>query len=169
MSAQVVRLASRRKAPVQPDTSPLFEQAWFAFPETGRLRSSRKEAWPEWSAIAREIGEEDLLARVQRYTAEDREHRKECGPPAFHRWLKWGRWEHWAPRTPTAVEAQIFSDPILRASFHLRFKDDTPRNWFDRAKLVDGWLVCLQARAEWINGPFKKWAVSNGIEGIKFR
>ena len=28
--------------------------------------------------------------------------------------------------------------------------------------------ACLPAKAEWINGPFRKWAVEQGIEGVKF-
>jgi hypothetical protein len=164
----VVRLATRRRPPAKVETSPAFETAWLAYPEVGRLRSSRKEAWPEWCAAAAELGENDLVARVKRYAAEDKEHRKEQGAPGFHRWLKWGRWEHWAPVAPLVAPGAIFSDPPLRAAFHLRFREESARKWFDRARLDGKWLVCPPARAEWINGPFKTWALAQGIEGIRF-
>jgi hypothetical protein len=165
----VVAIASRRRKPPTPvETSPEFEEAYLAYPESGRLRSSRKESWPEWCAVAAEIGEPDLVARVKRYAKEDREHRKDHGAPAFHRWLKWGRWEHWAPAPPRLIETPIFSDPVLRASFHDRFADPNARAWFDKAKLDGRWITCLPAKAEWVNGPFRKWAVENDIEGVKF-
>lgn len=154
-------------------TSPAFEEAWSLFPDTGRIRSSRKQSWPAWTAVCREIGEADLVERVRRYAAEDKEHRRECGAPGFHRWLAWGRWEHWAPKAPSvpvATVQKVFPEASLRAAFHLRFHDERARDWFDRC----GWdaterevVNCPPARLEWINGPFRDWAVLNDIRGFK--
>lgn len=170
MTAKVVQLRPRTKA----TTSPAFDDAWLAFPEQGRLRSSRKESWPEWVKASAEVGEADLVARVKRYAAEDKDHRKECGPPAFHRWLKWGRWEHWAPRStdlaPTP-EAK-FSDPELRASFHFKFTDERPRRWLDRCQWDAETREIFDAppvRQEWMAGPFRTWALGVDVRGLRFK
>lgn len=152
--------------------SPLFNEAWAAFPELGRIRSSRKEAWPAWLAAVKECGSEaDLLARVQRYVAEDKEHRKEHGPPGFHRWLKWSRWEHWAPRAVVLApeSKREFPDKAKRASFFLRFPDERARQWFDRCTLDGDEIVgpLASARQEWLAGPFKDWAIENSIGGMR--
>jgi hypothetical protein len=105
--------APRREPPQRAPALGLFEDAWKAFPEQGRLRSSRREAGPEWAKAAREVGEEALLAAVRRYTAEDKEHKRDCGPPGFHRWLKWGRYEHWLREGP-ALGARQFADARIR-------------------------------------------------------
>ena len=54
-----------------------FEDGWAAFPETGRKRSSKKLSGPAWAKVAKEVGEDELLAAV---------HTRE---------KTWGRW---APR-----------------------------------------------------------------------
>lgn len=166
--SNVVPIRQNMKAQV----SPTFRAAWDAFPQQGRLRSSQKQAWPEWLKAVKECGSEDeLLARVQRYTADDKDYRKECGPPGFHRWLKWGRWEHWAPVTVAPVEARqrVFPDKALRASFFLRFPDEKARQWFDRCTLDGDEIVgpLALARQEWLAGPFKQWAMDNSIGGMR--
>lgn len=94
----------------------MFDQAWKAYPDQGRLRSSRREAQKAWAKAAREVGEEALLGAVRRYVAEDKEHKRECGPPGFHRWLNWGRYEHWLPVSGAAVETgrKRFPDEHIR-------------------------------------------------------
>jgi len=165
----IVRL--RPKPRPKAATSPAFEEAFTAFPRTGQLRSSRKESWPEWCSICETLAEDDLLARVKRYTKEDVEHKRECGAPGFHRWLKWGRWEHWAPAAPVLTIQAAFPDETLRASFHARFPDERPQRWLDRC----GWDAATReltkappARSEWLQGPFTKWAKANDVRGVVF-
>jgi hypothetical protein len=169
----VVRLKPRRKSPVVVSTSPAFEEAWQAYPETGRLRSSRKESWPIWCEIAGVLGEPDLASRVKRYASEDKEHRKESGAPGFHRWLRWGRWEHWRAHEefiPTPKPEVLFPDQGLRAAFHLRFQDERARKWFDGCELDgDTLIMASPAKQEWLTGPFRKWAVLNGVMGYRLR
>lgn len=107
-------VALRPRAPIPAATSEAFEQAWRAYPETGRLRSSRKESLPEWRKACRETGEEALLSAVLRYAKEDKEHKKDCGAPGFHRWLKWGRYEHWLSSTSAPVNGRRFPDDAIR-------------------------------------------------------
>lgn len=82
-----------------------FETAWQTYPPKGRERSkSRDKTRPIWREAAKGAGGSDrLLSCVQRYVREDQTHKGECGPPAFDRWLRDGRWEHWLPeaRGPT--------------------------------------------------------------------
>lgn len=167
--SNVVRLQPKLRP--KATASPAFESAWAAFPRTGQIRSSRKMAWPEWCAACEGLGEDDLLARVIRYAKEDTEHKRECGAPGFHRWLKWGRWEHWAPVAPVVVLPVEFPDPGIRASFHERFPDERPQRWLDRC----GWDADAReitkappARAEWLAGPFTKWAKANDVRGVVF-
>lgn len=167
--SNVVRL----RASAAPQThSESFEDAWLAFPETGRLRSSRRVAWPEWQKVADELGEADLLARVRRYAKEDKDHRKECGAPGFHRWLKWGRWEHWAALGAVLEFVQTFPDPQLRATFAERF-DARALAWLDRC----GWdpdkreiqSFRRNLKPEWIKGPFNRWAKEQGVKALVFQ
>lgn len=92
-----------------------FDRAWKAYPAKGRERSkSRAKTLPIWRDAAKAAGGSDRLAdAVARYVREDQTHKGECGPPAFDRWLRDGRWEHWLPeaRAPAAGGA----DPGLLA------------------------------------------------------
>jgi uncharacterized protein YdaU (DUF1376 family) len=76
-----------------------FERAWKAFPPLGRQRSkSQAKTLPIWREAAKAAGGAERLANaVARYVREDATHKGECGPPAFDRWLRDGRWEHWLP------------------------------------------------------------------------
>lgn len=112
----VVALRPRQRLRGAPLASPAFEEAWLAYPEAGRLRSSRKEALPEWLKAAAEIGEDTLAGAVKRYASEDKDHRKDHGAPGFHRWLKWGRYEHWLPKAPVVGIGQIFQNALARAA-----------------------------------------------------
>lgn len=153
--------------------SPTFLTAWDHFPDSGRLRSSKREAWPAWAIEADRAGGEDrLLAAVQRYFREDREHRRDCGAPAFHRWLKNGRWEHWLPKADvTPIAPLVFADAELRASFQDRFSEDALR-WLDRC----GWSpdrreISSPTRTlkdAWVRGPFNRWAKEQGVKALIF-
>lgn len=76
-----------------------FAEAWKAYPAKGRERSkSQAKTRPIWREAAKAAGgEEALLGAVKRYVRDDQTHKGECGPPAFDRWLRDGRWEHWLP------------------------------------------------------------------------
>lgn len=168
----VVALKVKRRPPLRPDTSDAFKRAWLAFPDSGRGRSSSILAWPEWQAVARDVGETELLGAVVRYAAQDKEHKRDCGAPGFHRWLKSGRWEHWLDvliaLSPTPI-AQIFPDPDLRASFHERFADERARRWLDRClwdEDVREITHTAALKAEWVSGPFAKWASENGVNAL---
>jgi hypothetical protein len=144
MTAAVVQFPApkrRKRAPVILTGSPAFEEAWLAYPETGRLRSSRKLAVPEWQSVAAEIGEPALLAAVRRYTTEDKQHRKDHGAPAFHRWLNWGRWEHWLAEPRSEVERQRFEPESYRQRFVQLLGEDFVVSWIDQCRWANGGLV----------------------------
>lgn len=154
--------------------SAAFREAWDLYPLVGRRRSSTKDAWAEWRKACKECPEADLVARVRRYVAEDKDQHLPGGPPAFHRWLKWGRWEHWAPLAMVISQTQpprIFPDVALRAAFHLRFQDERARQWFDKCELEGDEIVgpISQASGDWLYGPFQKWALLNNIGGVRSR
>lgn len=83
-----------------------FQRAWKTYPPKGRERSkSQAKTLPIWRDAAKAAGGSARLAdAVARYVREDQTHKGECGPPAFDRWLRDGRWEHWLPeaRAPSA-------------------------------------------------------------------
>lgn len=113
--SNVVALRPRSKAPAV--MSEAFLSAWATLPDTARIRSSRKQSWPEWIVAAREVGDEALLVAVRRYVSEDKEHKRECGAPGFHRWLKWGRYENWlgAPAGALISLGVRFPNETIRA------------------------------------------------------
>lgn len=165
-------IASRKRS-IIPATNEAFERAWSAFPETGRRRSSRIEAWPAWKVVCRSLAEEELVAAVIAFAKDPSERANEHGPPGFHRWLKWGRWEHWLGKElPAPPKPKRFPDESVRASFYERFADPRARRWIDYA----GWdsearkiTEANPAKAEWIEGPFAKWARENDIRGLSFK
>jgi hypothetical protein len=142
MTAAVVqfpRAKRSRSAPVI--ATPTFDEAWSLLPETARIRSSRKMSMPEWLAVASEIGEPALVAAVKRYVAEDKEHRRECGAPGFHRWLKQGRWENWLAEPRTEVERPRFQPEAYRQRFVQLLGEDFVASWIDQCAWQDGGLV----------------------------
>lgn len=165
----VVRLSAKRAKTVKAFAmGPIFESAWSAYPESGRRRSSRLLSAPEWAKCILHIGDGDLLEAVARYAKEDTDHRKDCGAPAFHRWLAWGRWESWLAEE--ATKPKEFADPVLRGAFQEQFSDARARAWFDECSLmgdtlVIGWLP----RPDWLAGPFTRWAVANRIGGWRLK
>lgn len=106
---------SRPAAPNKPSNED-FQRAWKAYPVKGRERSkSQAKTLPIWRDAAKAAGGSARLAdAVIRYVREDETHKGECGPPAFDRWLRDGRWEHWLPeaRAPSAssgVSADLYA------------------------------------------------------------
>jgi hypothetical protein len=92
----------------------VFLEAWKAYPAKGRERSkSQAKTAPIWREAARQAGgPERLLAAVKRYVAQDKTHKGECGPPAFDRWLRDGRWEHWLSVEQTVVTLTPMNDDL---------------------------------------------------------
>lgn len=104
-----------------------FTLAWKAYPALGRSRSkSQAKTKPIWRAAATAAGGEDrLLAAVRRYLAEDTTHKGDCGPPAFDRWLRDGRWEHWLSGGVGSVDDKV----------------DTPAAVFDGPDQIRAWAA----------------------------
>lgn len=94
-----------------------FTRAWRAYPAKGRERSkSQAKTLPIWREAAKAAGGSGRLAdAVARYVREDQTHKGECGPPAFDRWLRDGRWEHWLPEA-RAPAAPLAMSPELQAA-----------------------------------------------------
>jgi hypothetical protein len=94
---------------VRPKPDDVFDLAWKAYPSSGRSRSkSQAKTKPVWREASKAAGGDDrLLAAVRRYVAEDTTHKGECGAPAFDRWLRDGRWEHWLPGGAGADQASV--------------------------------------------------------------
>lgn len=118
-----------------------FTLAWKAYPALGRSRSkSQAKTKPIWrSAAAAAGGEDRLLAAVRRYLAEDTTHKGECGPPAFDRWLRDGRWEHWLPgaggETSTTTLEAVFDGPTqIRAWASEHHGEPYARSYIDPSR-----------------------------------
>jgi hypothetical protein len=160
------RKAARR---LLPSTSEAFERAWPAFPESGRKRSSRIEAWPEWQIVADAIGEDKL---EQACLAFSKSKVEDCGAPGFHRWLRWGRWEHWLIGTaPVQMRPKRFADESLRQSFFARFEDERARAWLDKSDWIEAMREIVAPsppRQAWMEGPFTRWAKENDIRALNY-
>lgn len=166
MTAAIVHLATRRK-PRPVTASAAFEEAWLLFPESGRLRSSKRMAYPEWAKVAAEIGENRLLDCVRQYASRDKQHKDKAGAPGFERWLKWGRWEHWL--TEPRVQATLFPDATIRAALSLALGEAWCVSWLDRCGLEGDVLI--------VPGPTAAKAMRdkalvlklNGLRAMRFR
>lgn len=162
-------VAFKPKPRVTTSTSPNFDEAWSRYPDTGRLRSSRRQAWPEWCDVSREIGEEVLVAAVIRYAAEDKDHKRECGAPGFHRWLKQGRWEHWTGAKATRSVGRQFPDDHIRSSVVAATSDAFVVSYLDPCE-VEG--TTLIVRTEYAMEKLKEMAAlfrSLGFTGMRKR
>lgn len=110
---------------------PNFAKAWDACTETGRKRSSRKKAWPEWRAALKRESGEALADAMARYVGGD-EDAKRTGGPGFHVWLKDARYEHWTgPATTGGAPAETFNEPAVRASIVQATDEDFARSYVD--------------------------------------
>lgn len=111
----------------------VFTAAWEAYPKLGRDRSmSRAKCWPLWRQAAQQAGSpERLLAAVKRYVAEDKTHKGECGPPAFDRWLKAGRWEHFLAGEVSPRIVTVFPDVEIRAAIISAKGEGWANSWLD--------------------------------------
>ena len=130
--SNVVQLRPKQKAMA----SPAFDEAWTALPVEARTRSSRKEAYPAWVKAASDVGEEALLRAVRRYVREDKDHKRECGAPGFHRWLRWGRYEHWieTPQLTVVSDTPRFDREDVRQAVILAKGEGFCGAYLDRAR-----------------------------------
>lgn len=130
-------------------TSPHFERAWAAYPLIGRTRSSKKQAFPAWKKAAMEVGKDNLVAAVERYVKEDKDAKSDAGPPAFHRWLNWGRFEHWLPSPETTAQktSRRFPDEEIRSRLVQEFGEPFVVSWLDGCDWVEGLCICKSATA----------------------
>jgi uncharacterized protein YdaU (DUF1376 family) len=141
-----------------------FMLAWKAYPALGRSRSkSQAKTKPVWRAAATAAGGEDrLLAAVRRYLAEDTTYKGDCGPPAFDRWLRDGRWEHWLPGATvgsdaaTPAPAAVFDGPEqVRAWVADHLGEPYARSYIDPARW-DGSNRALIAANPFAEGKLKR-------------
>lgn len=146
-----------------------FEDGWAAFPETGRKRSSKKLSGPAWAKVAKEVGEDELLAAVQKYAREDKDHRKECGAPGFDRWLKWGRYEHWLGSSEAETLATHFPDKAIRDAVKAYLTESWCVSYLDQCT-VEGTVLIV--RTDFAIGKFRDHAAffkGLGFTGMKKR
>jgi hypothetical protein len=173
MSAQVIRL----RDPATGELRTLgFDQALDMLPATMRRRSeSRERLWPLWVSHSKMAGGEDrLLEGLDLYIRRDPDLPR-TGGPGLQVWLRSRRYEFWLAEADKlrALPPKIpkrFNDERLRLSFHERFTDPRARAWLDGCELDGDTLVMGKgARLEWIEGPFRGWALANGIGGYRSR
>lgn len=88
-----------------------FGQAWSAFPEAGRRRSSTKKARTAWDRAATAAGGEAALLEAVVIFSGSAEATRDGGQfvPAMDRWLRDARWEHYRAglfsRSGTTIDA----------------------------------------------------------------
>jgi uncharacterized protein YdaU (DUF1376 family) len=129
-----------KKEPKGSSSPSLFAKAWAAYPEGGRRRSSKGKAAEVWAKIADEAGGEGaLLSAVQAY-ARTPDATRDAGQyaPAFERWLRDGKWEHY--------RGDLFSGEIGETD---ALPERVQRSWAEdwRDKGPNGWK-------RWERGPY---------------
>jgi len=130
------QLEANAFCPTPPDVpkEDRFAEAWKAYPAKGRERSkSQAKTRPIWREASRQAGgEEALLGAVRRYVREDQTHKGECGPPAFDKWLRDGRWEHWLDLKPHRLATWV-GPPEIRARVVAERGDGFAASYLDPA------------------------------------
>lgn len=121
-----------KKGAKAPSSDGLFSKAWAAYPDGGRRRSAKGKAAEVWAKIADEAGGEGaLLSAVQAY-ARTPDATRDGGQyaPAFERWLRDGKWEHY--------RGDLFSGEIgetdalperMQRSWAEDWRDKGPNGW----------------------------------------
>jgi hypothetical protein len=135
-----------------------FQIAWSEAPTLMRTRSSTKDAAKAWRDAAKEAGgPEALLGAFRRYLAEDPDYRRfrmgasAAGPPGFHRWLKWGRWEAWLV-TANASPSELCNGPgrdqdnPIRTALVQALGEGFVRSYIDPFPIVDGVLIVPEGK-----------------------
>lgn len=128
--------ASRRIASDEPPVwSPTFAEAYALYPDEMKRSKSRAACWPIWKDAASKAGGEGaLIGAVRRYRAEDKQHKGESKAPAFDRWLRDGRWEHWLEVRVTAAEPRWTGPPEIRARVAMEQTEAFARSYLDHAE-----------------------------------
>jgi len=151
-----------------------FSQGWAALPGTMKKRSEGLSILkPLWSDHAKRAGgHEALLKALLAYLKND-DDLKRSGGPGLGPWLRSRRYEHWMEDETPAVVIPLperrFPDEKLRAAFQLKFPDERALAWFDKCRLDGDEVVgpIYAARQEWLQGPFRMWAMLNGLGGLR--
>ena len=83
-----------------------FERAWAAYPEAGRLTSSRRQGRAAWAAEVKGGGDPArMAAAAARYAVERRRWGRSGSPLSFHNFYALGRWIDCAGEGAAAVPA----------------------------------------------------------------
>lgn len=91
-----------------------FDAAWAVVPTTMRRRSCKLEILRKlWSDHGRKFGQQELLGSLRAYVCDPDFAR--TGGQALERWLRAGRYEHFAPAAPPPTLNQ-FGDKAIRAA-----------------------------------------------------
>jgi DNA-binding MarR family transcriptional regulator len=94
-----------------------FEEAWAAWPELGRTRSSPPNARAAWSRVCLEHEPVDLMRAIRRYAFEDRDGRRGM-VRSMEGWLSGEYFRHWlegAPPVPppaSVTKADTWADGL---------------------------------------------------------
>jgi len=121
-----------KKGAKAPSSDGLFSKAWAAYPDGGRRRSAKGKAADVWAKIADEAGGEGALlsavlayARTPDATRDDGQY-----APAFERWLRDGKWEHYRGDLFSGEigEAETLPERVQRA-WAEDWRDKGPGGW----------------------------------------
>ena len=123
-----------------------FDDGWNARKGQMRTRGDGKEKTRKlWNKHAKLIGQDRLLAALQRYLREEKE--PTCGYPGLSVWLNGERYDHWLTESETVsidgVAALRFPEPF-RASLVASCGETWVRSYIDRFKL-DGTVLVVSS------------------------
>lgn len=110
-----------------------FQEAFEAYPESGRGVSSRPAASTAWNLACFRHPKEELLSAVKAYAGSPDLKKRDFGAPKFERWLEEERWRAWIPPKPKARLTVV--------------KPIAPLVDPERRRLENNWLD-LKARAD---------------------
>lgn len=106
-----------------------FEEAFTAYPASGRATNSPAKARAAWTLAVSELGAAPLLVAVRAYADHVRgEGANAKAPPAFHRWLTDRRWENF-PSKAGGATSPWRGPPEVWAAVAGATSDDFAKSW----------------------------------------
>jgi uncharacterized protein YdaU (DUF1376 family) len=108
-----------------------FETCWKAYPHV-KGRSSKPKSFAQWRRIPTETRSR-LPVAIERYSANGREPKEDCGAPAMDRWLRDGRYLDWLEEDASTALRKIlpFADEEIRNAIVSAKDEPFVRSWLD--------------------------------------
>lgn len=142
-----------------------FDDAWALVPMTMRRRSCKLELLRKlWADHGRKFGQQELLGSLKAYVCDPDFSR--TGGQALERWLRAGRYEHFAAAPPPPIRDQ-FADKAIRAAVVMKLGEQFAILYLDPCSQDGTTLIARSQVAVQRMMEHRKFFKSLGYTGMK--